>query len=106
MVFSALNSLIGIIGLVTLIFKVFTFIDCLTRRAELFPAAGKQTKVFWLVILGIASVWNFINSSPIGIINLIGIVAALVYAVDVRPALRDLGGGRRGGSGSGSATGW
>jgi hypothetical protein len=98
-VFEALNSFLGLLGLVTLVFKVFTFVDCLTRRGELFPAAGKQTKAFWLIILGIASVWNFFSSSPIGIINLIGIVAALVYFLDVRPALRDLGGGGRGGSG-------
>jgi hypothetical protein len=95
-VFTTINSLLGILGLVTFVLKAFTLIDCATRRAELFPAAGKQTKVFWLIILGIATVWNFISSSPISIINLIGLIAALVYFVDVRPALRELGGGGSG----------
>ena len=101
MLISSINSLLGILGLVTFLLKAFTLVDCATRRAELFPAAGKQTKIFWLIILGIATIWNFISSSPIGIITLIGLVAALVYFVDVRPALRSLGGGRGGRSGRG-----
>lgn len=98
MVLSSLNSLLGLVGLALFVLKAFTLIDCATRRTELFVAASKQTKIFWMIILGIATVWNFISPNPIGIINLIGLVAAIVYMVDVRPALRSLGGGggRRG----------
>lgn len=90
----------GLLGLVTLLLKAFCLIDAATRRADAFPAAGKQSKVFWLVILGVAVAWNLlIDGNPIGIINVIGLIAALVYFLDVRPAVREASGGSRGGFG-------
>jgi hypothetical protein len=96
-ILSSLGGIVAILGLVTLLLKAFCLIDCATRRAEAFTAAGRQTKVFWLIILGIAVAWNLIvDGNPIGIVNIIGIIAALVYFLDVRPNVREASGGSSG----------
>jgi len=68
--------------------KIWAFVDSLIRPTPAYVAAGKQTKVFWCVILGIAVFVNF------SLFALAGLIAAIVYLVDVRPAVRDVG--RRG----------
>lgn len=77
-------------------FKGFALVDALRRPATAFPAAGKRTKNLWLVILGVALAANVILLYPLNIINLAGLIAAAVYVVDVRPALKQVGGGRPG----------
>jgi hypothetical protein len=80
--------------LALLVLKVFALVDALLRRKYLYEAAGKQTKVFWAVLLTVAVL---VNGPFLGIA---AIIAAIVYLVDVRPALRDVAGGR------GSPGGW
>ena len=57
-------------------------------------AADKQTKQFWLVIIGLFS-WITLIYGPLGLfgLGLVGVVAASVYLLDARPALRAVGGG-------------
>jgi hypothetical protein len=79
--------------LATLALGIFDFVDAAVRRPDAFVAAGKLTKVAWLVITGLSTVllWLF------GVLSFFGIpaiVALLVYLVDVRPALREVTGGR------------
>ena len=84
--FTVLNFLL----LALLAFKVFAFVDAAIRPAKAYVAAGKLTKVAWLLFLGIAALvdvkWGGITS----ILTIIGTVAAIVYMVDVRPALRQI----------------
>ena len=71
--------------------EAWAFIDALSNRADAFVAAEKMTKKAWLVILGLALAALVITSGgPVNILNMIGIVAALVYIVDVRPAIRSM----------------
>jgi hypothetical protein len=70
--------------------KLFALIDAATRPARAFPATGKQTKPFWLGVLALAVLSTFL-----GFLSIVGLVAALVYIVDVRPAVREV---PRGGS--------
>jgi hypothetical protein len=94
---------LGLLGLALLGLKAFAFVDAAIRPANAYPAAEKLQKNFWLIVLGLAVVWNMISPSPIGIINLIGLVAAIVYLVDVRPAVKAIG---RGGSQAGPYGPW
>jgi hypothetical protein len=115
---SGVNLIVLAIAVFTFALKVFALVDVSLRRPEAFPAAGKLTKVIWLAILGVSLLVALAFASPIMILNLAGTVAAIVYLVDVRPAIRGLGGtagtilGRRPGGGPGSggrgpgATGW
>jgi hypothetical protein len=73
----------------TLALGVWAFVDALTRPAAGFVAAGKLTKPAWLAITGLAVVviWFF---KPMSFLGLPAIIAAVVYLVDVRPAVRGL----------------
>ena len=105
-------TVFGVISLVLFVFALFAFVDAAIHREDAYRAADKNTKGFWLIILGIAAavmkLFSLLSFLPI-----IGLVAVIVYMVDVRPALRDVAGkGRgprrtfrgRGGGGGGSSS--
>jgi len=84
------------LGLAALALQGFALFDAIRVRPDAFPAAGKQTKMIWLAILGVATAIGFVSVlGPLNIFNLIGVVAAGVYLADVRPAVRGIA---RGGS--------
>ena len=60
-------------------------------RDDAYRAADKQNKGFWLIILGIAVAVNLLV--PMLFLQLAGLVASIVFFVDVRPALRQVSGG-------------
>jgi hypothetical protein len=89
----ALGLIFLVLILLQIALKVYVFIDAVRRPQDAFVAADKQTKNFWLIILGLALLTQFVfGGSPIGILTIIGTVAALVYLVDAIPALRAVGG--------------
>jgi hypothetical protein len=100
--FNALGSAQGlltlILSLVAFAAEVFALVDALRHRADAFVAAGKRTKQFWTIVLGVATLFGFISigSSLIFSIGLIGVVAAGIYLADVRPALQQVSGRGRG----------
>jgi hypothetical protein len=85
------------------VYAVVMFIDAAIRREDAYRAADKQTKVMWLIFLGIGTfVMAFFPL--MSFLPIIGLIAVIVYTVDVRPALKQVSGGgrgpRRGGSSS------
>ncbi|RYU13740.1 DUF2516 family protein [Nocardioides iriomotensis] len=70
--------------------QAFAFVDAVSHKPEAYVAADKLTKPAWLIILGIALAAHMLIWSPMSFLNLIGTVAAIVYIVDARPALRAL----------------
>lgn len=80
-------SVLSLVFLALTIVKVWALIDAITRPPAAFLAADKQTKTAWLWILGLALVAHLISSGPLGILSLLGTVAAFVYLLDARPAL-------------------
>ena len=96
------NLLLTVLGLGALGLKLFALVDACIRPTAAFPAAGKLTKIAWIAILAAAVLLG--GASVLGLFGLIGTVAAIVYLVDVRPAVRELrGGGGSGGGGNGPA---
>ena len=73
---------------------VWAFVDALIRPAAGYVAAGKLTKPAWAAITGIAVAVAYLFG-PMHVLGLPAIIAAVVYLVDVRPAVRGL---RRGNS--------
>jgi Protein of unknown function (DUF2516) len=67
----------------------WAFIDALIRPATGYVAAGKLTKPAWAAITGIAAVVVYFYG-PMSFLGLPAIIAAVVYLVDVRPAVRSL----------------
>ncbi|MET8503520.1 DUF2516 family protein [Streptomyces sp. NPDC004787] len=97
------NGFDSLLSLVTFLvftgFAVAAFAFAATAREDAYRAADKQTKKFWLILLGVNLLLNLLL--PMLFLQIAGLVAAIVFMVDVRPALRQVsGGGRRGGSSS------
>jgi hypothetical protein len=74
---------------------VWAFVDALIRPAAGFVAAGKLTKLGWAAITGLSALVIFWTQTPMTLLGLPAVIAAVVYLVDVRPAVRGL---RRGNS--------
>ncbi len=92
--FGLQNDLLTVIFLVLLVIKVFAFADALIQPAAAYVHAGKLTKNAWLLILGLGLAVTFVEGNPIGILSLLGTVAAFVYLADARPAVKSMRGGR------------
>lgn len=97
------NSVVSILLLALLILKVVAFIEAATYPKQAYEAAGKLTKVAWLLFLGLAAVADYFVGGLLSILTIIGTVAMIVYFVDVRPALRQVTGR---GAGRGSNNRW
>ncbi|MGY1855297.1 DUF2516 family protein [Modestobacter sp. SYSU DS0290] len=83
-----------LVRLGTLALALWAFVDAIVRPTAAFVAAGKLTKPGWMAITGIAALviwWQ----GPLNLFGLPAVIAAVVYLVDVRPAVREL---RRGGN--------
>jgi hypothetical protein len=89
------------------IVEAWAFVDAITRPAQAFVAAGKQTKKIWMIILGVAFVLGLYSAAyggVTGILSVAAFVAAAIYLADVRPKVKDF---RRGnGSSSGPYGPW
>ena len=83
----------GLINLVvfyaTLALAVWAFVDAIIRPAAAFVAAGKLSKPGWMAITGIATL-VLLWQGPLSFLGLPAVIAAVVYLVDVRPAVRGL----------------
>lgn len=104
-----LFSFFQLLALAVLVVQVWALIDAVMRPGPAYVAADKQTKNTWLAILGLTVAVNLLFGGGVfgggflGLFTLIGLIAALVYLVDVRPAVRQFG---RGGSSSGPYGPW
>ncbi len=77
--------------------EVAAFVHCLLQRPDAFRAVGTLSKGLWLLLTGGGVFLTLIVlSSPTGILGLIGVTAAAVYLLDVRPALKEASGGTAG----------
>ncbi|MFJ7077939.1 DUF2516 family protein [Streptomyces sp. NPDC098781] len=90
-----------LLSVALILFSGFALIDAATRRDDAYRAADKQSKPFWLIILGLAFVVNLIFNI-LSFLPIIGLIATIVYMVDVRPAIKGLPGGGRNRRGSSS----
>src|SRR6516162_11202997 len=84
--------------LAALVVELWAFVDAIRRPAPAFPAAGKQTKPIWLVILGVAAViglWSSTLGGPnlVSLFPIVAFVAAAIYLTDVRPKVKEFKGG-------------
>jgi len=93
--------------LAALVAEVWAFVDAIRRPTPAFPAAGKQTKPLWLIILGVACVIGLgsvaYSASPLSIFPIVAFVAAAIYLADVRPKVREF---KSGGTSSGPYGPW
>lgn len=79
---------------------VLALVHAAVQRPDAFTAVDKQSKGFWVGVLALSTLFLLLfgvagGVSPIvGMICLIGLVAVIVYLVDVRPKVDDVQGRR------------
>ncbi len=82
--------------IVFVVIELIAFVNCLTQRADAFPVVGSLTKQAWLAILGgavlVTAICGIYTTSG-AFLGFIGVTAAAIYMLDVRPALRDASNG-------------
>ena len=69
---------------VLLVVKGFALVDCIGRSEGSFMAHDTLPKRSWLIILVLALVAHLVFPAPLGLFNLVGTVAALVYLAQLR----------------------
>ena len=89
---TSLDSVLFYVVLADLAFKVFVLFDAAFRREDAYRAAGKLTKQGWLIILAVVVGTELFLGGLLSIFSIAGLVAAIVYMVDVRPALKQVSG--------------
>lgn len=78
-----------------LLLRVWAVVDCATRKLAAFTAVDKLTKPAWLAMLVLGAFFGSVLApDPVGPISLITAVVAAVYLADVRPAVREISGGK------------
>jgi predicted CDP-diglyceride synthetase/phosphatidate cytidylyltransferase len=87
------NVILLALGAAALACELFAFVDGLRHPEAAYTAAGKRTRTFWLLVLGVALAIGFVTLfNPLSIFGLVAFVGAAVYLADVRPALRQVRG--------------
>jgi Protein of unknown function (DUF2516) len=76
-----------------IVLQVWALVDAAIRPTPAYVAAGKLTKPAWLAITAASAVTGFLPL--LHMLHLAGLVASIVYLVDVRPAVRQSQGGSR-----------
>jgi hypothetical protein len=88
------HSVLSFISWALFAFALFAIGDAAFRREDAYRAADKRTKPFWLVVLVVSAI--VILMPFLSILRIIGVVATIVYMVDVRPALKQVTSANRG----------
>ena len=85
-----------LILILSLVVQAVALIHCLTQRGDGFQAIGTLPKGAWLAILAVCIILTLlgVGGGATGLFGLIGVAAALIYLLDVRPGLRDLSDGK------------
>ena len=78
------------ISLAELLGLSFALFHLVRTPSAAFPAASKQSKQFWGFLLGAALIARLTFASPLDLFGVIAAVAAIVYLVDVKPAVTDI----------------
>ncbi|WP_084468829.1 DUF2516 family protein [Nocardiopsis trehalosi] len=81
-----------IIYIAIFVTSLFALIEALRTPAPAYEAMDKQTKKLWVILLGVGTLISLLAVvSGSGMLTFLALIAALVFIVDVRPAVRGAG---------------
>lgn len=92
-----------LLSVVLLVLAAVALVMAAITREDAYRATDKKTKRFWVGLLGAVTLVDLLGFTPVSlpfliILQIAGLVATIVFFVDVRPAVRAItGGGGRGG---------
>jgi hypothetical protein len=90
---SGFSLVLLIINAAAFVVSLFALVDAVLRSSPAFRAVGRGSKTLWVAILAAAVAVAVLGVGIINILAIAGLVAAIVYLVDMRPKLRMLTGG-------------
>lgn len=82
-----------VILVVSGLLSVAALVHCAIQRPDAFPAVSPLSKGVWLAILAgtlLLTALGF-GGGSLGLFGIIGLIASLVYLLDIRPAIREGG---------------
>lgn len=82
--FEVQGGLITILTIALFAAKGFALVDCVARPSSQFSQLDTLPKQTWLILLALAVLTHLVSWYPLGLLNLLGTVAALVYLAQVR----------------------
>ncbi len=89
------------IYLVTFVASLYALIEAVRTPAAAFELMDKQNKKLWVILTGAATGLSLLAVfSGRGMFVILGLVATLVFLLDVRPAVKGVGGNNNGPYGS------
>ncbi|MFF5260169.1 DUF2516 family protein [Actinomadura viridis] len=98
------------LAIVAFVFEVVALVDVLRVPESAFPAADKQSKKLWLILLVVANVVGLggaANFLPLlSFLPIAAFIVAAIYLADVKPAVKPYKKKGQGGSGSGPYGPW
>lgn len=85
------NVVIELITIAIGVAAIVSLVHAVVQRADAFTAVDKLSKPAWVGILVAATlvIWLF---GPLSLFGIIGVIAVLVYVVDVRPRTDEIQG--------------
>ncbi|MGC4934277.1 DUF2516 family protein [Gordonia sp. DT30] len=83
------NLLLLLLTVVAGVAAVVALVHASIQRKDAFPAVDKQSKVIWVALLAAATLFIWLFQAPT-LFYLIGVVAVIVYLVDVRPRVDEI----------------
>lgn len=84
--YDTLGVVMLVVNFAIIVVAIYAFVMSLMYPAAAYDAAGKWTKQGWTIVLGIGVLTTIIPTG-LPLIGIAFLVAALVFIVDVRPAL-------------------
>ncbi|MEU5876635.1 DUF2516 family protein [Spirillospora sp. NPDC047279] len=102
---AGLSYFFWFLAIVAFVFEVVALIDVLQVPEGAFPAADKQTKKLWLILLVVSNVVGLggaVNFLPLlSFLPIAAFIVAAIYLADVKPAVKPYK-NKKGGGNSGS----
>ncbi|MGR6912666.1 DUF2516 family protein [[Actinomadura] parvosata] len=111
MIYGLFNLLFLLLSVAIVGMSVYALVHAMRVPANAFLSAGKLKKEWWLLILALATLFSaggalwylqaflligggsFIGVQ-FGLFSIAAVIAATIYIVDVKPAVKGMGGGR------------
>lgn len=86
------------LGALAVALEVYALVHAAIQRPDAYVAADKLTKPVWVAILAVGLLLGLASFGGLGLLGLLGVVAAGIYLADVKPAIDQVlgrGDGRR-----------
>ncbi|TYB69943.1 DUF2516 family protein [Nonomuraea sp. PA05] len=111
MINGVFNLLFLVLAVAIFGMSIYALVHAIKVPANAFVSAGKLQKNLWLLILGLATLFSAAGALSyfqafmvvggatfigigLGLFSIAAVIAATIYIVDVKPAVKGMGGGR------------